>query len=112
MKLKWLVRAAAATAMLAVPAFSQVGIYIGRTPPPLRYEVRPQAPGEGYVWTEGYWGNQDGRYVWVGGRWQRPPYAGAYYRHPHCDHYQQGWRMHEGHWDREDHGDHHDDRHQ
>ena len=108
MKAKWIV-AAITTASFAVPAFSQIGIYIGRTPPRPRYEVRPVAPGEGYVWTDGYWNNQGGRYVWVGGRWQQPPFAGAYYTLPHYDRYQQGWRMHEGHWDHEDHGDHHDD---
>jgi WXXGXW repeat (2 copies) len=88
---------------------SQIHVYIGRTPPPLRYEARPAMPGQGYIWTEGYWGVQNGRYVWVRGNWQRPPYDGAYYSHPHYDHYQQGWQFHEGHWDHEDHGDRHDD---
>jgi len=63
---------------LAAPAIGQVGIYIGRTPPPLRYEVRTPMPGEGYAWVDGYWGVNSGRYVWVPGRWDRPPYAGAY----------------------------------
>jgi len=88
MKAKWLICAAAATAMLAVPAFSQVSVYIGRTPPPLRYERRPPPPGEGYAWVDGYWGARDGQYVWVPGRWDRPPYPGAYWSHPHYDHYQ------------------------
>jgi hypothetical protein len=108
-----------AFAAITAPAIGQIGIYIGRTPPPLRYEVRPAMPGEGYVWTEGYWGNQGGRYVWRAGAWQRPPYEGGYWSHPHYDHYQQGWQMHEGHWDHEDHGnqrnddhgDHHDNGH-
>jgi hypothetical protein len=55
------------------------------------------------------WGVDSRHYVWVPGRWERPPYEGAYWSHPHYDHYPEGWRMHEGHWDREDHGDHHDD---
>ena len=66
-------------------------------------------PGEGYLWVDGYWGVNGGRYVWVPGRWDRPPYAGAYWSHPHYDHYREGWRVHEGHWDRDDHGDRHDD---
>jgi hypothetical protein len=110
MKMKWL-PAAAVVVTLAVPAFAQINVYIGRTPPPLRYEVRPAPPGEGYQWVDGYWGVNDGRYVWVGGRWDRPPYAGAYWSHPHYDHYRQGWQMHEGHWDHEDHGDRHEDHH-
>jgi len=94
----------------SAPAFSQIGIgiQIGRTPPPLRYERRPAAPGEGFVWVDGYWTVAHGRYVWVPGVWQRPPYAGAYWSHPHWDHYPDGWHYHEGHWDHEDHDDHHD----
>jgi hypothetical protein len=117
MKSKWIVGALTAVT-LAVPAFSQVSVYLG-APPPIRYERRPAMPGQGYVWVDGYWGVQGRRYVWVPGRWQQPPYAGAYWSHPHYDHYDNGWRMHEGHWDREDHGgyenrdhdDHHDDHH-
>ncbi len=93
---------------MAAPAFSQIGVYIGTPPPPLRYEVQPPIPGEGYVWTDGYWNWGGNRYIWVPGRWQRPPYAGAYWSHPHYDHYDRGWQMHEGHWDRDDHRDRHD----
>jgi hypothetical protein len=103
--MKWLTAAAVVT-ILSVPAFAQIGVYIGRNPPPIRYESRPNPPGEGYQWVDGYWGVQSGRYVWVNGRWDRPPYEGGYWTHPHYDHYQQGWRMHEGHWDHEDHRDH------
>jgi hypothetical protein len=104
--------AAVTATAFTTPAVAQIGIVIGRQPPPpMRYERRPPMPGEGYAWVDGYWGNNGGRYVWVPGRWDRPPYAGAYWSHPHYDHYQDGWHMHEGHWDRDDHGDHHDDRH-
>jgi hypothetical protein len=109
-KAKWILHGLVATA-LAVPAFGQIGIYIGQAPPPLRYETRPPIPGQGYVWVDGYWGVRGGRYVWAPGRWDRPPYPGAYWSHPHYDHYQQGWQVHEGHWDHEDHGNHHDDHH-
>lgn len=105
MKMK-LLAAAILSSILAVPTFAQVGIYIGRTPPPLRYEVQPPMPGPDYAWTDGYWNWGGNSYAWVPGRWAQPPYAGAYWSHPHYDHYQQGWQMHEGHWDREDHGGH------
>ena len=101
MKARWLCSLAAASA-LTVPAFSQIQIYIGPPPPPVRYEVRPVMPAEDFVWVDGYWGTRGNRYVWV---------PGAYWTHPHYDHYQQGWQVHEGHWDREDHRDHHDDHH-
>ena len=54
MKAKWIVSAIMASGLIA-PAIAQVGVYIGRTPPPLRYEVQGSMPGPGYVWTEGYW---------------------------------------------------------
>ena len=98
MKTKWLASLILASAITA-PAFAQVGIYIGHEPPPLRYEVRPAMPGPGYAWVDGYWGHDGRQYQWVAGRWDRPPYEGAVWSHPHYDHYKQGWQMHEGHWD-------------
>ena len=106
--ISWIAKAALMAAVTAAPAFGQIGIYIGRTPPPLRYEVPPPTPGPDYVWNDGYWNWANNNYVWVPGIWRRPPYAGAYWSHPHYDHYDRGWQMHEGHWDHEDHGDHGD----
>ncbi|MBB5056813.1 hypothetical protein HDF16_001498 [Granulicella aggregans] len=108
MKMKWLFSATLAAAAVSAPAFAQIGVYIGAPPPPIRYEARPPLPGPGYAWIDGYWEPYGGRYRWVGGRWDRPPYPGAYWSHPHYDHYDRGWAMHEGHWDHDDHGDHHD----
>ncbi len=99
MQIHWMRRALVAATLLAVPAFGQIGIYIGTPPPPLRYEVQPPMPGPGYVWNEGYWNNEGGRYHWMPGVWNRPPYEGANWNHPHYDHYRQGWQMHQGHWD-------------
>jgi hypothetical protein len=110
--LKTLAAGSLFAACVAFPAHSSAqvgfGITIGQPPPPMRYERRPPMPGEGFVWEDGYWGVNSGRYVWMPGRWERPPYPGAYWTHPHYDRYADGWHMHEGHWDREDHGDHHD----
>jgi len=97
-----------AFAACTAPAMAQISVTIGRTPPPLRYEARPAMPGPGYAWVDGYWRVDRGRYVWAPGVWQRPPYEGAYWNHPHYDRYPDGWHYHEGHWDHEDHDDHHD----
>ena len=43
MRMRWLL-GTIATGALTIPAFGQVDIYIGRTPPPLRYEVPPPIP--------------------------------------------------------------------
>ena len=111
MKLKWLISAVLAAAVV-VPAAAQISIHFRTGPPATRYERRGDAPGPGYVWVDGYWAQQGRHYQWVEGRWQQPPYENGYWSHPHYDHEREGWRMHEGHWDHEDHGnhdDHHDD---
>jgi hypothetical protein len=95
--------AALLAAAVVVPSSAQVSVYIGSAPPPLRYEERGPLPGPGYVWIEGYWSPNGRHYQWVQGRWDRPPYEGAYWSHPHYDHYKEGWQLHEGHWDRENH---------
>jgi hypothetical protein len=98
---------------LVIPASGQVsfGVTIGAPPPPLRYEAPPPMPGPGYVWVDGYWVPEGGRWVWRHGEWRRPPYAGAYWAHPHYDHYPDGWHVHDGYWSHDDHSDHYWDRH-
>jgi hypothetical protein len=108
MKLNWLCRVLLAMA-LSVSAFAQVSVYIRTGPPPLREERRGEAPGPGYAWIEGYWAPNGNHYKWVSGRWDRPPYEGGYWSHPHYDHYREGWRLHEGHWDHENHDRDHED---
>ena len=112
MKTKWLLGCVLASS-LAIPAFGQVsfGVTIGAPPPPLRYEAPPPVPGPGYVWVDGYWVPEGGRWVWRHGEWQRPPYAGAYWAHPHYDHYPDGWHVHEGYWSKEDRNNHYWDNH-
>jgi hypothetical protein len=107
MKTKWLIGTALCAAV-SLPAFSQIGFYIGTTPPPLRYEVRPAPPGPDFVWVNGYWAWRDGRYVWIPGHWDRPPYAGAYWVHPHYDRYERGWVYRDGYWSHERHEEHED----
>ena len=103
MRLK-LVSAVFCVAAFVIPASAQVSVYVKVGPPPIRYEEPPPPPEPEYCWVEGYWvpvGHH--HYRWVAGHWERPPYPGTYWVHPHYDHYEQGWRFHEGHWDQEDH---------
>jgi len=46
-------------------------------PPAPRYAVVGVAPGQGYVWTEGFYDYRGGGYAWVPGRWMRPPHPRA-----------------------------------
>jgi hypothetical protein len=54
-----------------------IGVRIGAPPPPRVVRVRPNAPGPGYVWIDGYWYPSGRRYIWHSGYWTREPYAGA-----------------------------------
>jgi hypothetical protein len=110
MRLHWILGSLLATT-LTISAAAQLSVYIGHPPPPIRYEQRGAIPGPGYAWVDGYWSPQGQHYRWVQGRWGRPPYEGAYSNHPHYDHQRQGWQLHEGHWDRDDHGRDHDHDH-
>lgn len=103
MKSPWLYSMLFAT-ILTVPGAAQLSVYIGSAPPRPRHERRGPVPGPGYAWIDGYWAPRGNRYSWVAGRWERPPYQGAHWTHAHYDHHKQGWQLHEGHWDRDEHG--------
>jgi WXXGXW repeat (2 copies) len=90
-------------AILTAPAYSQVSVYIGIAPPPIRYEAPPPPPAPDFVWVDGFWAPQGHHYRWVAGHYERPPFPGGHWSHPHYDRYPEGWQYHEGHWDREDH---------
>ena len=102
MKLNWICGVVFAIA-LTIPAAGQIGVYIGGAPPPLRYERRGPTPGPGLRLGRGVLGPGMGTTTggWQGVGTVRPT-KGAYWNHPHYDHYREGWRMHEGHWDSEE----------
>lgn len=118
MKAIWVLGAALATSALSASALGQVsiGVTIGTPPPPIRYEVAPPPPPEvGYVWVQGYWVPNGGRYVWSPGRWTRPPYEGAGWHAAQWEHGDHGYHYHEGYWEHHEVRDHrdrdHDDDH-
>src|ERR1700689_4833833 len=70
-----------ALAMLAVPghSFAQgIAVSITIAPPVLPVYTQPICPGEGYLWTPGYWAwsADDGDYYWVPGTWVEAPEVG------------------------------------
>jgi len=56
---------------LALTASAQVVVRIG--PPRAQVERRPQSPGRGYVWVQGYQNWDGNRHSWTNGRWEQPP---------------------------------------
>jgi len=60
----------------ASPAQISVGVGIHIGPPALPVYVQPVCPGEGYIWTPGYWAYGDDDYYWVPGTWVLAPEPG------------------------------------
>ncbi len=46
-------------------------------PPALPEYDQPPCPGDGYMWTPGYWDYASAGYYWVPGAWVEAPYEGA-----------------------------------
>lgn len=91
-----------ALAVLSAPPASsaQVGISVSFGPPPLPVYEQPICPGDGYIWTPGYWAwdEDDYDYYWVPGTWVFAPEVGYLWTPPWW-----GWDngvflFHEGFW--------------
>jgi WXXGXW repeat (2 copies) len=74
------------------------GIYVRTGPPPVRREVVLVSPGPGYVWVPGYYRYERSAYVWVGGRYERPPRGRTRWVEGHWRENRSGWYYVEGHW--------------
>ena len=62
------------------PALAGVGVSlsfsVGVPPPPLPVYIQPDCPGDGYLWTPGYWAYGPDGYFWVPGTWVMAPEPG------------------------------------
>lgn len=99
--MKKLLMAALLAAML-IPAtgFAEVGVVVRVRPPAPVVERPGPIPRRGFVWIGGYQRWNGARYVWVPGRWVRPPHRHARWVPAHWRHVRHGWVFVEGHWRR------------
>ena len=67
-------------------------------PPPLPDYAQPPAPGDGYIWTPGYWAWGPYGYYWVPGVWVEPPYAGGLWTPGYWGFYGGSYLWYPGHW--------------
>ena len=67
----------AAAALTPAASFAGIFISVGIAPPPLPVYTQPVCPGDGYLWTPGYWAWGPAGYYWVPGTWVRPPMVGV-----------------------------------
>lgn len=65
--------------LVALPAVSLAGVLVSITvaPPVLPVYAQPICPGDGYMWTPGYWAYGPAGYYWVPGAWVLAPRAGV-----------------------------------
>jgi hypothetical protein len=85
-----------AATLSPVASFGQIVVRVG--PPAPIVERRGPAPGREFVWIDGYHRWDGARYVWVPGRWDRPPHPGAHWVAHRWVHRNGGYVMVEGHW--------------
>jgi WXXGXW repeat (2 copies) len=66
--------------LLALPGTASAQISLGVSvriaPPALPVYEQPLCPGDGYIWTPGYWGYGSEGYYWVPGTWVLAPTPG------------------------------------
>src|ERR1700758_3615126 len=67
--------------MISFTAFAQLRISVGFGPPALPVHEQPLCPGDGYIWTPGYWAWDEyaGDYYWVPGTWVLAPEVGFFW---------------------------------
>jgi hypothetical protein len=87
---------------LAIPAtlFGQLRVSISVGPPALPVYEQPICPGDGYLWTPGYWAYDDSvsEYYWVGGEWVLAPEEGFLWTPGYWGWGDGGYRFNDGYW--------------
>jgi hypothetical protein len=88
--------------ILAVPAvsFSQIGISVSIGPPALPLYDQSICPGDGYLWTPGYWAYDDSvsDYYWIEGAWVMAPEEGLLWTPGYWGWRDGGFFFNEGYW--------------
>jgi len=81
-------------------SFGQFSVTVGFAPPALPVYEQPVCPGEGYIWTPGYWDyDQDADdYFWVPGTWVLAPEPGFLWTPGYWGWGGEGFLFHVGYW--------------
>jgi hypothetical protein len=88
--------------LLAISAASSAqvgfGVSIRIAPPELPVYEQPICPGDGYIWTPGYWSYGDDDYFWVPGTWVMAPEVGYLWTPGYWGWGDNAYLFHEGYW--------------
>lgn len=83
----------------AAPSFAQIGISVSFGPPALPVYEQPVCPGDGFIWTPGYWAYaDDDGYYWVPGTWIEAPQVGYLWTPGYWGWGGNAFLFHEGYW--------------
>jgi hypothetical protein len=85
---------------LSASALAQIGISVSLAPPELPVYEQPLCPGDGYLWTPGYWGYADAEagYYWVPGAWVMAPEPNFLWTPGYWGWGGHGYAFNEGYW--------------
>jgi hypothetical protein len=86
--------------VMSSASFGQVRISVSFGPPPLPVYEQPVCPGDGYIWTPGYWAwsDDDGDYYWVPGTWIEAPEVGFLWTPPYWGWGDGAFLFYDGYW--------------
>jgi hypothetical protein len=89
-----------AAVLVTTSARSFAGTFVSITlaPPPLRVYAQPPCPGDGYLWTPGYWAYGATGYSWVPGAWVLVPQPGYLFTPGYWGFVGGVYFWHRGHW--------------
>lgn len=73
-------------------------VYVNAAPPAAIVEVQGVAPGPEFVWISGFHRWDGSHHVWISGRWERVPRAGAVWEPGVWRHHRRGWYWTDGRW--------------
>lgn len=80
-------------------ALGYAGVAVGFAPPAIPATVQPPCPGDGFLWTPGYWAYDPVRgYYWVAGAWVLAPAVGLLWTPGYWAWESAGYRWHAGYW--------------
>jgi len=85
---------------MSASAFAQIGISVSFAPPQLPVYEQPLCPGDGYIWTPGYWAyaDADAGYYWVPGTWVMAPEPNFLWTPGYWGWGGHGYAFNEGYW--------------
>ncbi len=86
--------------VLSSTSFGQLRISVSFGPPALPIYEQPLCPGDGYIWTPGYWAwsDDDGDYYWVPGTWILAPEVGYLWTPPYWAWADGAFVFYDGYW--------------